>query len=175
MYDYDDGPQGMPAVTWGFIFAIVMTVASIASGFLLRSVDLSKAQNLESLDGNTLGLLIWVSLASFGLNLACCAGAGFLTGRDTGSIKAGAFAGGLALFAATFIAGIISFALQLATPVDIYVASASYESHTISAGQLAGAGLVGTICGSVCSGLWGAALGALGALPARLIWGPAEG
>ena len=76
---------------------------------------------------------------------------------------------------ATFIAGIISFALQLATPVDIYVASASYESHAISAGQLAGAGLVSTICGSVCSGLWGAGLGALGALPARLIWDPAEG
>jgi hypothetical protein len=175
MYDYDEEPQGMPALTWGFIFAIVLTVASIASGFLLRSLDLSKVQNLESLDGNTLGLLIWVWLASLGLNLACCAGAGFLTARDTGSIKAGAFAGGLALFAATFIAGIISFALSLASPVDVYLAGASAGSHVISAGRLAGAGLVGTICGSVCSGLWGAALGALGAIPARLIWGPAEG
>lgn len=174
MQDYDDGPQGMPALTWGFIFAIVLTVAGIASGFWSRSLGLDRQQNLDTLDGNTLGLLIWVALALLALNIACCAGAGFLTARDSGSIKGGAFAGGLALFASTLIAGIISFALSLATPIDIYAAGASASSHAISTNQIAGAGLVGAVCGSICYGLVGAALGALGAVPARMIWGPAE-
>jgi hypothetical protein len=176
MYDnnHDDGPRGVPTLQWGLLFGIVLTVATIGGEFFLRSINVSKLLNPDTLDGTTLGLVLWWSVVSVCVELACCAGAGFLTARDTGSIGGGAFAGGVVLFTSIFVSGIISFALALTSPAQVYLAAASYASHSISAQQVAGAGLLGSVCDGVCCGLGGALIGALGALPARLIWGPPD-
>lgn len=177
-YGYDEYAGGShPAVKWGLIFGIVMA-ASILVPFvvLITSYPLAASNPFFAMlslfmqhPDATAGLIFMLLLASGLTTLISLFFAGFLTTRETGTVRSGMVAGVLADLAANGVVVLIVLLLVLL--------ESPRRAETTSVGEqivAAIGGLTQQCCCLVSVVVSSALIAALGAGLARLIWGPAE-
>lgn len=177
-YDDDTYEGGThPAVKWGLIFGIVMTVASLAP-FILLFVRfpmyagnpifgiMTVLQNPAS--GAVLPFVLLLMVAGL-TTLTSLFLAGFLTTRETGTIRSGTVSGVLAVLASNAVSTVVILTWVWLQPRP--AVSQTSPLLQIFAGI---GGLLDFGCGLVGAVVPAAAIAALGASLARLIWGPPE-
>lgn len=177
-YGYDGYADGShPAVKWGLIFGIVMA-ASILVPFVVLIVEYPLAASnpffamlsLFMQHPDAAAELVFMLLIASGITtLISLFFAGFLTTRETGTVRSGMVAGVLADLAANGVVVLIVLMLVL-------LEGPRTEGTTSVGGQIAVAigGLMQQCCCLISLVVSSAAIAALGAGLARLIWGPAE-
>lgn len=175
--EYDDSSH--PAVHWGLVFGIVLTAASLAP-FVLFIVQYPEyASNpvfgmltvIDTNDGAALAPFVLLLLLSGLVWLVSEFLAGFLTTRETGTLRSGTFAGVLAALASNTISTLV---LLVWLALQRHTSSNENVSPVLQIFAGIG-GLMDFCCGLVGVIVPAAAVAVLGAGLARLIWGPAEG
>lgn len=178
-YEFEEEAVGShPAVHWGLVFGIVLTAASLAPFILFIVQYPAYASNpifgmltvIDRNDGAALTPFVLLLMLSGLVWLVSEFLAGFLTTRETGTLRSGTFAGVLAALASNTITTLVLLVwllLQQHTSSDANVSPV----FQIFAGI---GGLLDFCCGLIGVIVPAAAVAVLGAGLARLIWGPAE-
>lgn len=176
---YDDADSGThPAVKWGLTFGIVMTATSLAPFILLFVRFPLYASNplfglltvLQNPDGAAVLPFMALVVVSGLTALVSLFLAGFLTTRETGTLRSGTFSGVLATLASNAVSTLV-----ILTWVWLQHRPPTGQTSMVGSVFAGIGGLTDFCCGLVGAIVPAAAIAVLGAGLARLIWGPPEG
>lgn len=168
--------RGMPSLQWGMTFGIILVVISIiipviwlvANGYHIPP-DAGQTQSIINQSG--VGI-VFFAITSALLSLASYFLAGFLTARDSGSIRAGGFSAALAFLASIMVWDLVSAVVLRISASALLAEIAGLPMNVRAAlALLTAAGNIGCL---LTGALVAAGIGALGALLGCAIYGRAS-
>lgn len=167
--------RGFPAIRWGLVFGIMLTVLGLLPTIWLLTngyrVPLDTS-DLEKVIRDHTVLLGEYALCNLVATIALYFLAGFMTARDVGAIKPGMFAAGLAYVASSLVT-ILANLVTLRQAEDSALSAFGNLADQLR-GPFAALTALDTTCNLIVGAVMAGLIGALGALLGCAIFGRAS-